>query len=162
MPSHEQEGQREMSVEGTQSKKRTSRSTRGKNETWQEDKMPSTPGEAMQHTEKCLKWLKTKMDHSYVTLPERLTPFRHSGHSTEQTTQRGRGKGKQTDQNDKVFLNQCSYEYLPVHNSIDVACAFCTHPISVTQQQVHFWKNPYTRKSWTPMCDGCARKSIPV
>lgn len=136
----------------TKKKSGTTRRTGAKShaKTWRDDETPSTVGERMHFTDKCLKWLKTEMDHGVTCVPNRLTPFRHPELA-------GLGHGLPASH---VTIRQDSYDLFPLHPAILLKCSFCDHSVQVHDTDTFHWKNPYLRKSWSPLCQDCARKTI--
>jgi hypothetical protein len=100
--------------------------------------------------ENCLKWLKTKMDRESFAVPHSLTPFRQTP------------VAKMPHSKKEVILLQDAYDAFPIHTQIAMMCPFCrlTHVPSYPPEQVSYFKNPYTRRSWTPMCADCSEKTL--
>lgn len=135
----------------TQSKKRNPRKPSKTSATaWQPDRIPTTAGEKMLMADNCLKWLKTKMDRECLVTSQLLTPFRHVP------------VPKMPRDEHSVSLCQEAYDYFPLHTQISLKCPFCkqcdipTYP----PDEIAYWKNPYTRRSWTPLCAECSQKTL--
>jgi hypothetical protein len=90
------------------------------------------------------------MDRESLVVSHRLTPFRHS-----LTT-------KMPSDKNSVSLFQDAYDYFPLHTQISLLCPFCraSQVPTCPPDEVAYWKNPYTRRSWTPMCAACSQKTL--
>jgi hypothetical protein len=118
---------------------------------WKEDGRPQSAGKRMHFTDRCLKWLKTRMDQGCVAVSVQLAPFQHHSPFTS---------SNDDDESRDTIIQRDSYDCFPVHPRIDVQCTFCGQPAHISQSDSHHWKNPYVRKSWSPLCRDCAGKTL--
>lgn len=135
-----------MSKSGTSAKKRKGAGGKKGNASWMEEDIPvEKDGEKMYYSEHCLKWLKSQMDGSSSSNGNGNSPYRH--HHADVSA---------SSSSSAICLIDRSYEYFPLSNNIALKCIFCDQCFQ-SGQECNYWKNPYVRRSWLPVCSDCAR-----